>query len=94
MINKLIIILIIVNVSMANIVPDYENCKWIYRCCEKIRETCVKICEPEIVCPVEEPANINTIESIDPTNIIILDCKAGFRNTNGKCRRVLRDKIG
>lgn len=88
MIHKLLMAMLILNVVTLKASPDYENCKWIYRCCKKIRETCVKICDPEIVCPIENPVTEEPLASF--FNVISVDCKAGFRQTkNGNCRRIL-----
>lgn len=85
--NKIIIIVVLIGI-LTVCATNYGDCKWIYRCCKKIRDTCVKNCEPEIICPKEE------IETEQPVaafyNVIGVDCKAGFRaNGIGKCKRIL-----
>lgn len=77
-----------------------DNCRWIYRCCKKIRETCVKICEPEIICE-EETTTVQAPNGalpigigigFDPQQVILVSaCVKGFKmSQGGKCRRVHR----
>lgn len=61
---------------------DEDSCKWLYRCCKKIREQCVKVCEPEIVCETTE-------QPFSPFAVIEAPvfCGKGQKMFSGKCRK-------
>lgn len=58
-----------------------EDCFWTYNCVEVDQfGACLKISEPEIICPIVVQAMINV-----PT------CQIGYRlDNNGRCRKVFR----
>lgn len=47
---KILVFLLFTFLTLSNSENDDESCKWIYRCCKKVRGSCVEICEPEIIC--------------------------------------------
>lgn len=83
------LLLIFLAVSAEAFAND-DKCRWIYRCCEKVDDACIRVCEPEIVCDIEESTPQASVEQAAFFSVIEADCKTGFRhNSRGKCRKVL-----
>lgn len=76
------IVLVVVTLAAANDKASDVNCKWIYRCCQRVGTSCVEICEPEIFCDEEKTTQ-------EPTSfaVITAPCGSGKRpDRNEKCR--------
>lgn len=95
---KILFIFLVLSVSTNLASSNDDNCRWIYRCCKKIRDTCVKICEPEIICE-EETTSVQTPSGFLPIGIgfdtqqviLVSACVKGFKmSQGGKCRRIHR----
>lgn len=82
--------LLLLTFVMQVIPADDENCRWIYRCCKKVGETCEMLCEPEIICDEPETTTETFVPVISNAAVFHVDCKAGYKHDHGKCRRLLK----
>lgn len=48
--SAIIIILLFFSYNSATSENDDDTCRWLYRCCKKVRGQCVEVCEPVIIC--------------------------------------------
>lgn len=69
----------------VNSYPTGENCKWRYKCCKLVEGRCVKMCEPEIICDLNEEEELGSA-----FHVFNVQCKFGFKSDKkGNCRKVM-----
>lgn len=72
---------------------DDDSCRWIYRCCEKVDDKCVNMCEPEIICETtttEAPEPEREEEAWSGFAVFDANCNGNYRKVGGSCRKVFR----
>lgn len=87
------LLIISISITVSTTTEDPTNsCKWIYKCCEKVANKCVRMCDSEIICKDSANNNDENLEEVvekQPTNLISpRTCRKGYRFVQDQCKKV------